>query len=747
MLKRCALWTILAMCLFGESVFAQTGKVDFQRDVLPLIRQNCIGCHGPTQQMNAFRLDRKSVALRGGTRTVIIPGSSESSRLYLRLIGKQFGNQMPPSGPLSPDQAAVFKAWIDEGAAWPDELANEADLPPADPRAVAMVAALRGGDIATFQKFVKDDPKSLNLRGPDGSTPFMYAVLYSDAATVAQLLERGADPNKRNDADATALMWAATNLEKTRLLLDHGAEVNARSNDGRTPLLIAATQAGAAPIVKLLLEHGANPNPPGRGLGDSSPLRDAATAGDPGVMQLLIDHGANVRAAGGGALSGAMEAECAKCIELLTKGVDAGAYTSALLSVAVGGDVNEVKFALDHGADVNTSDGEGRTPLMFAANSDRLPLDTVKLLIDHGANVNTKNMDGDSVLDRAKLHGESPIVVLLVKSGAKPGAETSPALKFQKGNTIRAAVQRSLPIIQRADITFMQKSGCVSCHNESLPAMTISVARKNGFKVDEDMASREMKAVVSFEDQWRDRLLQGVAPGGVSYTIVSLHAMGYKPDFITDAIARDVRMHQLADGNWRPPCGGSRAPHCGTQITNTALSMRALQFYGHSADKADYDKAIQRAAAWLLRTPATITEDRVFRVFGLVWAGKDKDAIQKATRELLSTQRADGGWSDLPTLSSGAYATGSALMALREAGMLVTDPAYQRGVQFLLNTQLEDGSWYAKSRSLAVQPYFDVGFPHGYDQWISLAATSWATMALAEAASTDRPATSSAGRR
>jgi hypothetical protein len=58
------------------------------------------------------------------------------------------------------------------------------------------------------------------------------------------------------------------------------------------------------------------------------------------------------------------------------------------------------------------------------------------------------------------------------------------------------------------------------------------------------------------------------------------------------------------------------------------------------------------------------------------------------------------------------------------------DAAYKRGVQFLLDTQQEDGSWYVKTRALAFQPYFDAGFPYGFDQWISTAATTWATMAL-----------------
>ena len=75
----------------------------------------------------------------------------------------------------------------------------------------------------------------------------MYAVLYSDVTRLEQLLKEGADPNARNnDAKATALMWAATDLEKTRVLLAHNAEVNARSDDLRTPLKIAAGRPGGA---------------------------------------------------------------------------------------------------------------------------------------------------------------------------------------------------------------------------------------------------------------------------------------------------------------------------------------------------------------------------------------------------------------------------------------------------------------------------------------------------------------------
>jgi hypothetical protein len=128
------------------------------------------------------------------------------------------------------------------------------------------------------------------------------------------------------------------------------------------------------------------------------------------------------------------------------------------------------------------------------------------------------------------------------------------------------------------------------------------------------------------------------------------------------------------------------------------------------------------------------TDDRVFQLLGLAWAGvkPDNEIIKRGVRELLSEQRADGGWSQLAALASDAYATGQALVALRQAGDLsATDPAYKRGIEFLLKTQLEDGSWYVRSRAVPLQPYFEGGFPHGNDQWISAAATNWAAMAMA----------------
>ncbi len=743
MLRQYVVGAVLCACVFGETLSAQApAKVDFRRDVQTLFKANCIGCHGPSLQMNGFRLDRRRDAMRGGTLAMIGPGNSAGSRLYLRLIGSEYGMQMPPTGPLSPKHVNIIKAWIDQGADWPDDLSGETPPSPPDPKATRIMATLRNGDRQAFKKMVGEDPKAANLKGLGGSTPLMYAALYGDSDSVRLLLKSGADPNIRNEAGATALMWAVGDLEKTRLLLDGGADANARSDDDRTPLLIAAGRYGSSGVVKLLLDRGADPSGKGRSrglFGGITPLSEAAYAGDEGVVRMLIERGADVKIAGFLPLSFALQANCAKCVDILIKSADQDVLNTTMLFVAPPlGDAHAVKMLLDRGADVNAKDPKGHTILMLAASSDALPVEAVKTLIDRGADVNAKTAQGETALDFAKRRGETPIVDLLTKARAKEGsASLGPAMKTKAAPSVRTALERSIPLLQRTDVTFIQKSGCVSCHNNTLTAMTIAAARKNGLPVNDQTARKQLKTIASFIDSWRERALQGVGiPGDsdtVSYILIGMAAENYPPDAATDALARYLKSRQLPDGRWwilahRPPLESS-------DIEVTAASMRAIQVYAPKAQRTEYEKAVQLAADWLVKAQPKTTEDRAFQLLGIGWAGVNKETIRIAARELLGEQRPDGGWAQLPSLPSDGYATGQALVALKESSALaVSDPAYKRGTQFLLNTQLEDGSWYVKSRSIPIQPFFESDFPHGHDQFISATATNWATMALALAA-------------
>jgi len=105
--------------------------------------------------------------------------------------------------------------------------------------------------------------------------------------------------------------------------------------------------------------------------------------------------------------------------------------------------------------------------------------------------------------------------------------------------------------------------------------------------------------------------------------------------------------------------------------------------------------------------------------------------IRSGSRREREPQDADGGWAQKRGMKPDAYATGSVLVALHEAGGLSCQhSAWLRGLGYLLRTQEPDGSWHVVSRAKPLQEYFESGFPHGKDQFISAFATGWATEAL-----------------
>jgi Squalene-hopene cyclase C-terminal domain len=210
-------------------------------------------------------------------------------------------------------------------------------------------------------------------------------------------------------------------------------------------------------------------------------------------------------------------------------------------------------------------------------------------------------------------------------------------------------------------------------------------------------------------------------------------------------MASFVKNQQLPNGMWPP--FGHRPPLEMSAFVTTAQSLRALQVYAPRPHREEYQKSVRLAATWLAKAQPQCNQDRAYQLMGLTWAGGDKAVIRKTADALIRAQRPDGGWSQIPTLSSDAYATGQALVALRDSGaMAIADPVYKHGVQFLVNSQMEDGSWFVKSRAMPIQPYFESGFPHGHDQWISACATNWATLALIASVAPEPGAARTGGR-
>jgi ankyrin repeat protein len=728
------LWPSLASA--GQTTAA--GTVDFERDVKPILVEKCTGCHGATQQQAGLRLDVGRLAKIGSFENgvVIVPGNSARSRLVWRITGRDYGPQMPPTGALKPEQIETIKRWIDQGAVWPgaERTAHASDV-----RVERLGSAFRLGDRAAIARAAAD-AAAVNLTGPDGMTPLMYAALYGTAADVTTWLDRGANPNARSDAGLTALMLAALDGSKVRALLAKGANPNLRSENGRTALHVAA-ERGALDVVKQLLAAGASVNFNG---GDS-PLALAAATGNVDLVHALVEAGAPVtRQAGVYAMVNAAVVECSLCIDVLAAEAEPVALGMALDAAANASSVAIVKQLLDKGAPIEAKDlFGGASPLIMAVISDRDALAKAKLLLDKGADAAAKAELGETALDFARRRGDRMMIELLEKATrehdasapapASPGAHAPAASAPYTAATLAGRIEKAMALLQPSDDRFVKNTGCISCHHQVLPEVLAALAERKHVQMDAAAAARQARTLASYVEDRRPQALQGLEiPGGpdtLSYLMFALDAQGYAPTETTDAWARYLMMLQQPEGRWRITI--NRPPLESSDIEVTALSLRALARYAPASDRAFYQQRVRAAGAWLANAPAATNEDRVYRLLGLAWAGAPPAAVAGAVRDLRAAQRSDGGWAQIDGRESDAYATGQALYALHEAGhVLATDPAYKRGVQYLLDTQHDDGSWLVTSRSVPLQPLFESGFPHGRDQWISAAGTSWAAIAL-----------------
>ena len=127
-------------CFASTSAAEPNDKVDFARDVLPILSDKCFLCHGPDEatRKGDLRLDRKEDALRTEG-VVIVPGDSATSEIIRRIVSTEASQVMPPrksNRTLTPAQIATLKRWIDEGAAWGQHWAFVAPVRPKIPGSV-----------------------------------------------------------------------------------------------------------------------------------------------------------------------------------------------------------------------------------------------------------------------------------------------------------------------------------------------------------------------------------------------------------------------------------------------------------------------------------------------------------------------------------------------------------------------------------------------------------------------------------
>jgi ankyrin repeat protein len=630
-----------------------------------------------------------------------------------------------------------------------------------DTRAADRVFAfIRNNDLRDLQAAVEQGA-GVNSRGDRETTPLMYAAAFGSLESVKLLL--AAQVNAHNAVGATALMWSVTEPAKVRLLVEHGADVNAKSTTGRTALLLAALHNGSDEVVDLLIAKGADVHArDNRGL---TFLLAASAACNSRQVRLAVDAGLDVNAkdeslgftplmnaAGNGDLDSvklllakgahASDVSAKDPVNVLRGPIDLGYYTPLMLG-SLYGPPAIVDALLRAGAKVEARDIRGRTALHYAVSTEAQNPEIVQLLLKAHSDPAVKDNIGETAVDWAAKYQHPGTMRAL----GVPPAAPSKAAKMSAASTplppIRVAVGRSLELLQGVSSAFMKNGGCVACHAQDLTALTAKYAKAHGFAVDDVGLKSQLGDLRASYIRNGDRFLQRYDGGGaidtLDYAMLHLAAVDYPADGMTDSIVYNMVSEQMADGSWirggavqrGGPSPAARAPMQDSDIVRTAQALRAIRTYGWEGRKADLDSHVEAARLWLLRAKPVYNEEFVMQLLGLYWAGEKAATIGSLGHKLIEQQLADGGWSQNPYLPADSYATGQTLFALSEAGILKpADPGYRRGVEYLLRTQHEDGSWHVKSRSPKLQPYFQSGFPYDQDQWISMAATAWATIAL-----------------
>lgn len=295
-----------------------------------------------------------------------------------------------------------------------------------------------------------------------------------------------------------------------------------------------------------------------------------------------------------------------------------------------------------------------------------------------------------------------------------------------------------MAVIQNSQKTWFSKQSCFSCHQQILPALAFQAAREHGIPIDEKAAHADAAAAFGFYSDL-DRAVQYtylIDPAlDDGWGMLAASAAGLRPNLVTAVYARLLAARQESDGHWET--GDDRPPQSYSPFTATAVSVAAIREFGHEKLKADTQARLLRARTWLLTHTPRDTEERAFQIFGVCMTSDDQTIRPKLARQLIATQQPDGGWASRAGLPSDAYSTGEALWALHNAaGLPTSDPAYQRGIEFLLRTQAADGAWHVHSRQRppapVSPPYFETGHPYGHDQFISAMGESWAVVALAQ---------------
>ena len=243
---------------------------------------------------------------------------------------------------------------------------------------------------------------------------------------------------------------------------------------------------------------------------------------------------------------------------------------TALGNAAGAGNAETVKLLLDRGADVNSRNSRGYSPLMLAAGSDAMNAEIVKLLIAKGADTSF-SADYDEtahiLAEQARRHaGDTPARRRPRKAGSNRERAVASHNVARVGSPAKA-IEAALPLLEKQSHNFIRIGGCNSCHAQDLVSAAAAIARDRGIPgAARDSAASAIDDAVSrtHHRSERGRLLRGVAWELFDFGMNKLPKTAY-----TDAAVRLPQSdadpgRELVDERRPPPADGVRRfPGCG----------------------------------------------------------------------------------------------------------------------------------------------------------------------------------------
>jgi hypothetical protein len=296
----------------------------------------------------------------------------------------------------------------------------------------------------------------------------------------------------------------------------------------------------------------------------------------------------------------------------------------------------------------------------------------------------------------------------------------------------KVAIDRGTAFLAKDALQWKKDHNCVSCHHAALVSWTLREAKLKGHAVDEPVLA-EMTKWVATSGNGKTSLPR---PEGIPKALnmkAVLFALALGADTQPDETSQNgfklllqtVKEDQNEDGVWnswpdtRPPIFGH------SDETATALATLAL-LPAATAGEESAVTARDKGLKWLAEHETTGDHQAVcVRVMLLRKAGRPEAETLPLVTRLIESQQGDGGWRQSAEMASDAHATGQALYALALAELKPGDAVLQRGREFLIKTQREDGGWAMTSRPC---PPSNMGAKNLVP--ITGAGSSWAVLGL-----------------